>query len=131
MVYVPGRAFSVNALTTRHVPRLFARNERAICLFETQETGPMAVILVGAMLVASIHTAWQGQVTPAPKKLIKSWRYQDKKVFLNKGDELGHFCLGSTVILLFPRGKMAWDNGVERNNTIHFGEKLAEIVKET
>jgi phosphatidylserine decarboxylase len=128
MIYVPGRIFSVNPLTADHVPGLFARNERVICLFET-ELGTVAVILVGAMIVASIHTVWHGQVTPGIRKTIQTWRYDDKKIELSKGEELGYFCLGSTVIMLFPASKIDWSANLESNKAIRLGEKIAEIRK--
>ena len=105
MVYVPGRIFSVNTVTAQGVPELFARNERVVCLFDT-EHGPMAMVLVGAMIVASIETVWAGLVTP-PKRSLKTFRYDEAArapIHLEKGAEMGRFKLGSTVILLFgPR----------------------------
>ncbi len=102
MVYVPGRLFSVNQTTAENVPELFARNERVVCLFDT-ERGPMAVVLVGAMIVASIETVWAGLVTP-PKRELKTFRYDEAArapIRLEKGAELGRFKLGSTAIVLF------------------------------
>ncbi|MFU1923416.1 phosphatidylserine decarboxylase, partial [Klebsiella pneumoniae] len=90
MVYVPGRLFSVNQTTAENVPELFARNERVVCLFDT-ERGPMAVVLVGAMIVASIETVWAGLVTP-PKRELKTFRYDEAArapIRLEKGAELG------------------------------------------
>ncbi|OGT30062.1 MAG: phosphatidylserine decarboxylase [Gammaproteobacteria bacterium RIFCSPHIGHO2_12_FULL_35_23] len=124
MVYVPGRIFSVNPVTTENIPNLFARNERAICLFET-EVGPMAVVLVGAMLVASIHTRWQGCVTPAAKSTITAFDYQHTNIFLKQGDELGYFCLGSTVILLFQENSFSWLEKIQPGNSIQVKETLA------
>ncbi|MEM8205629.1 archaetidylserine decarboxylase, partial [Morganella morganii] len=92
MVYVPGRLFSVNQTTAENVPELFARNERVVCLFDT-ERGPMAVVLVGAMIVASIETVWAGLVTP-PKRELKTFRYDEAArapIRLEKGAELGRF----------------------------------------
>ncbi|MDR9440911.1 MAG: archaetidylserine decarboxylase [Halomonas sp.] len=99
MVYVPGRLFSVNAATTRHVPNLFARNERLVCHFDTEQ-GPMVVVLVGAMIVAAIETVWAGQITPLPRGEVQRIRF-DTPVHLEKGEEMGRFKLGSTVVMAF------------------------------
>lgn len=103
MIYVPGNLFSVNILTTEHVPGLFAKNERVVALYDT-EHGPMAVILVGAMIVGSIDTAWAGKVAPSGcgfSKKIHHTRYSAEQAY-KKADEVGFFTLGSTVIVLFP-----------------------------
>lgn len=103
MVHVPGRLFSVNQATTQHVPNLFARNERVVAFFDT-EFGPMAVILVGAMLVASIEMTEAGIITPPTQHAVQHWHY--KKTSQNackKGQELGRFHFGSTVIVITPK----------------------------
>ncbi|WP_163558893.1 archaetidylserine decarboxylase [Halomonas sp. NO4] len=100
MVYVPGRLFSVNAATTAHVPNLFARNERLVCHFDT-EHGPMVMVLVGAMIVAAIETVWAGQVTPLSGTLQRT-RF-DRPIHLARGEEMGRFKLGSTVVMGFAR----------------------------
>nr|WP_035482858.1 archaetidylserine decarboxylase [Gallaecimonas xiamenensis] len=101
MVYVPGALFSVNPLTAENVPGLFARNERVVTLWET-EVGPMALVLVGATIVASIETVWAGTVTPPTGKGVRHWDYRNlKTIELDKGEEMGRFKLGSTVVLLF------------------------------
>ncbi|VFT10223.1 phosphatidylserine decarboxylase [Pseudomonas aeruginosa] len=113
MVYVPGRLFSVNQTTAENVPELFARNERVVCLFDT-ERGPMAVVLVGAMIVASIETVWAGLVTP-PKRELKTFRYDEAArapIRLEKGAELGRFKLGSTAIVLFGPQQVAFNDGL-------------------
>lgn len=97
-VYVPGRLFSVNLATADHVPGLFARNERLVCFFDTPH-GPMAMVLVGAMIVAAIETVWAGQITPKSGE-IQTTRF-DAPIRLAKGEEMGRFKLGSTVILCF------------------------------
>jgi len=131
MIYVPGDLFSVNTKTATHINGLFARNERLICLFETMH-GPMAMILVGAMIVASIETAWSGCVVPAKKKSIRHWQYagesllQNKLVSLEQGEEMGRFKLGSTVILCFPPGGLAWHNGLASGSTLKMGQKVGE-----
>lgn len=133
MTYVPGKLFSVSPATTREIPRLFARNERVVCFFETT-AGPMAVILVGAMIVGSMETVWHGTITPPHGKHLSHWNYgstsgEDSKsrkaVKLNKGEELGRFNMGSTVILLFPDGKIEWDAMVQANNGVQMGMKIA------
>lgn len=126
MVHVPGRAFSVNPATTNHVPRLFARNERVVTLFDT-EAGPMAVVLVGAMLVATIETAWAGTVTPPSGRRIRTWDYTGegaREIRLNRGDEMGRFNLGSTVIVMFPRGRVIWDPDLAPGGTVPMGQCL-------
>lgn len=106
MIYVPGELFSVNPLTASRVPGLFARNERVVCLFDTA-VGPMAMVLVGATIVASIETVWSGTVTPPAGKRIQRWDYDPATApRLAKGEEMGRFKLGSTVVCLFAPGKV-------------------------
>lgn len=126
MVHVPGKLFAVNPTTTNNIANLFARNERVICLFETS-FGPMIIILVGAMIVASIHTVWAGEVTPPTTKEIRTWNY-DNGIELNKGDELGHFQMGSTVIILIPENKSEFSTNLQVNQTIKLGEYIAKIT---
>jgi len=107
--YVPGKLFSVNRTTADNVDRLFARNERLVCYFDTP-AGTMAMILVGAMIVAGIETVWSGRVAPPPKRPVhRSYVELPPSVALEKGEEMGRFLLGSTVILLFPAGRVEWD----------------------
>lgn len=101
MVYVPGELFSVNPLTARHVPGLFARNERVVCLFDSAQ-GPFALVLVGATIVGSMATTWHGQVNPPRPGRVCHWRYRDQEIVLAQGAEMGRFLLGSTVVLLRP-----------------------------
>jgi len=133
MTYVPGKLFSVSPATTREIPRLFARNERVVCFFETAN-GPMAVILVGAMIVGSMETVWHGTITPPHGKQLSHWHYgpasseaskPQKEVALNKGEELGRFNMGSTVILLFPEDKIDWDSKLKANSSLQMGIKIA------
>nr|WP_247686937.1 archaetidylserine decarboxylase [Pseudoalteromonas luteoviolacea] len=101
MIYVPGDLFSVNPLTAQNVPNLFARNERVVAIFDT-DIGPLSMVLVGATIVASIETVWAGTVTPPAGKDVFSWDYPTtgpQAIKLKKGDEMGRFKLGSTVIL--------------------------------
>ena len=125
MVYVPGRLFSVNQATTRQIADLFARNERAVCVFDT-EHGPMVVILVGAMIVAGIETVFSGPVTPLARSVQRTRYALDNKgpIVLNKGDELGRFYLGSTAILLFPEGKASFNPSLAADSPVRMGEKL-------
>jgi phosphatidylserine decarboxylase len=129
MVYIPGKLFSVNNVTTTAVPRLFARNERVICRFDTDH-GPMTIVLVGAMIVSSIHTVWHGSVAPDGKK-IQTFTYNGAgaaTVRLQKGEELGHFRLGSTVIVLFGANQMQWDAALTTGKNVKFGEVIGSHV---
>ncbi len=126
MVYVPGRLFSVNARTTSVVPDLFARNERVIAIFDT-DAGPMALVLVGALFVASIETVWSGAVTPPFGKAIQQWNYSDKDIHLERGAEMGRFNMGSTVIVLFGPGRSTWRPGLCADTAVRMGELLGKI----
>ena len=122
--YIPGKLFSVNAVTAENVERLFARNERLVCYFDT-EFGPMAMILVGAMIVAGIETVWSGQVAPPTRApVIHDFDKLPEAVSLDKGTEMGRFKLGSTVILLFPKDSMTWDERYVAGTTTRLGEQL-------
>lgn len=121
--YVPGKLFSVNPVTTQFVPQLFARNERLICIFETA-IGPVAIILVGAMLVGHIQTVWPMQ---HPRNQITTERYSNQ-ILLERGDELGLFKMGSTVILLFPKGTAEWSTTLFENSVVKVGEKMGETI---
>lgn len=126
VIQVPGRLFSVNDRTTQQVPGLFARNERVISLFDT-EVGPMAVILVGAICVGSIETVWAGQLSPPYPAKVRTWYYGkagETAPTLSKGQELGRFNMGSTVIVLLPHAGVTWlpDMGAERQ--VCMGEGL-------
>lgn len=124
MVYVPGKLFSVNQRTADAIPGLFARNERAVCLFDTAQ-GPMAVILVGAMIVAAIETVWAGRVAPAPHGLrINSYRQHSPAIQLAAGAELGRFLLGSTAIVLFGPGSVHWDTALATGSAVRMGQVL-------
>ena len=125
MIHVPGQLFSVNPLTVNNIPNLFARNERVIALFETI-AGKMAVILVGATLVASISTVWSGIVTPAARQ-VQHWNYETSSVVLEKGAELGHFQLGSTVIVLFESHRMEWLPALQSTQAVQMGQLLGRI----
>ncbi|OSN00377.1 archaetidylserine decarboxylase [Lonsdalea populi] len=133
MIYVPGDLFSVNPLTAANVPNLFARNERVICLFDT-EFGPMAQILVGATIVGSIETVWAGTVTPPREGIVKRWTYpaagETGAITLDKGEEMGQFKLGSTVINLFAAGTVQLMTNLSSQSVTRMGEPLAEAISE-
>jgi phosphatidylserine decarboxylase len=120
-VYVPGRLFSVNAATAAQVPRLFARNERVLTLFDTA-FGQMAVILVGALNVGSMATVWAGDITPASRRVVTTLPPQT--LTLDKGEELGRFNMGSTVILLFQAGRVRWNSDTRAGVTVRLGQSL-------
>lgn len=124
MIHVPGSLFSVNPLTARNVPNLFARNERVVAMFDT-EIGPMAMVLVGATIVGSIETVWHGTITPPTRDKLKVWDYPVEGEFsLEKGQEMGRFKLGSTVVLLFPENAMEWAKGMKAHAATVMGEAL-------
>lgn len=122
-IYVPGRLFSVNLLTANHVPGLFTRNERLICEFETSE-GPMLVIFVGAMIVAGIYTVWGGQEAPCAGKTVQEKVFDDG-VFYKKGDKIGHFNVGSTIIFMMKTEHLSWK--VKNESHVCFGAGLGEL----
>ncbi|MDQ8039203.1 MAG: archaetidylserine decarboxylase [Rickettsiella sp.] len=126
MIYVPGRLFSVNPRTTSQLPQLFVRNERVITLFTTS-VGPMAIILVGAMLVANISTVWEGNIAPNALRQIRHWHYTENAVSLCKGEELGRFQLGSTVIILFPAHSIRWSEWLAPDKKVQFGECIGHM----
>lgn len=126
--YVPGKLFSVNSVTARSVPHLFSRNERLICLFESDK-GPFALVLVGAMIVAGIETVWAGQVTPLSRVTTKLDFTQP--IVLKKGEEMGRFKLGSTVIALFPNNMLNKEQFAElmqEGKKVAMGETLAYLA---
>ncbi len=125
VIHVPGRLFSVNPATARTIPGLFARNERVVCIFETA-IGPMAMVLVGAIFVASIETVWQGVVTPPAGKTVRRWDYHDKNIVLKKAEEMGRFNMGSTVVLLFGKNRMQWDESIKATAPVRMGQRLGE-----
>ena len=108
MVHVPGSLYSVNPVTARGVPGLFARNERVVCLFEGRRPDgrrfPFALVLVGATIVGSMATAWHGVVNPPRPGIVRRWDYDGREIALAQGAEMGRFLLGSTVIVLLPAG---------------------------
>ena len=127
MIYVPGDLFSVNPFLAEHVPNLFARNERVICVFDTA-FGPMVQILVGATITASMSTVWAGVINPPRTGEVKVWTYQgDNAIKLTKGQEMGAFQLGSTVINLFPANSVTLAEHLEVGVPVRMGEILATM----
>lgn len=126
MIHVPGRLFSVSPYTVRQVPNLFARNERVVSLFETSH-GLMAVVLVGAMLVSSMETVWSGLVTPPRGKKITRGDWSRRNIELRKGQEMGRFNMGSTVILLLPPSAVASMEHYETGDDVVVGQKLGRL----
>jgi len=124
MLHVPGELFSVNPVTARGVPGLFARNERVVCVFEGS-AGPFVVVLVGATIVGSMATVWHGVVNPPRPGQLREWRYDDPSIELAQGAEMGRFLLGSTVVLLFQTGGLQFNPGWMPGGTIRLGEMMA------
>ena len=127
--YVPGKLFSVNQVTAESVPGLFARNERLVCLFDT-EHGPLAMVLVGAMVVAGIETVWTGPVTPAGRQVLNvDYELDATARTLEKGAEMGRFQLGSTVILLLPPGVASWDEALAAGSPLRMGQRIGSLSR--
>jgi len=127
MVHIPGRLFSVNPATVNSVPGLFARNERVAAIFDT-DSGPMALILVGAIFVSSVETVWHGVVTPPSINSVQSWQYGDNAPTLKIGDEMGRFNMGSTIIVLFGKDKAQWDAEFKAEKTVKLGELIGRTA---
>lgn len=125
MIYVPGALFSVNPTTARGVPGLFARNERVVCVFDTAH-GPFVNVLVGATIVGSMATVWHGVVNPPRSSAVREWTYEGKNITLKKGDEMGRFLLGSTVVMLFPKNTLAFNPQWQPTGAIRMGEAMAD-----
>jgi phosphatidylserine decarboxylase len=127
MVTIPGDLFSVNTATANRVPRLFSRNERAVAIFDT-DLGPMAIVLVGAMIVAGIETVWDGAVAPMVEKEIQTSLYPYQDIMLEKGEEMGRFKLGSTAIILFAKHKIKWGAQFSAGSATIVGAKLGTAL---
>jgi phosphatidylserine decarboxylase len=125
MVHVPGDLFSVNPTTARGVPGLFARNERVVCVFDG-EHGPFVMVLVGATIVGSMATVWHGVVNPPREGVLREWRYEMGNIELAQGEEMGRFLLGSTVVMLFPKGAMRFNADWTPTRPIRMGEAMGE-----
>ena len=133
MIYVPGDLFSVNPVTARGVPGLFARNERVVCVFESAR-GPFVLALVGATIVGSMATVWHGLVNPPRGKVVREWLYPvspdkpEASIFLRQGEEMGRFLLGSTVVMLFPKGNLRFNPDWAPGRAVRLGEAMADYV---
>jgi phosphatidylserine decarboxylase len=129
MVYVPGDLFSVNPVTARGVPGLFARNERVVCVFESAH-GPFVLVLVGATIVGSMATVWHGVVNPPRTGKLREWQYENEvPVELKQGEEMGRFLLGSTVVMLFPAPSVAFNTVWSPTRPVRLGEAMANFQK--
>ena len=125
-IFVPGDLYSVNQTTAENVDQLFARNERLVAIFDTKQ-GPMAMVLVGAMIVAGIETVWSGHEAPVHRKAIRT-AYQPEQqepITLQKGEEMGRFKLGSTVVLLFGEDAVNWQETLRAESPLQLGERIA------
>ena len=130
MVHVPGALFSVNPATARGVPGLFARNERVVCVFDGEGAtqGPWVLVLVGATIVGSMATVWHGVVNPPRSGTPREWSYHEQQpIRLAQGEEMGRFLLGSTVVMLFPKGPLAFNPGWAPGGAIRLGEVMARV----
>ena len=129
MIYVPGDLFSVNPVTARGVPGLFARNERVVCVFESAH-GPFVLILVGATIVGSMATVWHGVINPPRTPDVREWHYPESAgqlaVELKQGDEMGRFLLGSTVVMLFPKGPLRFNADWVAGRGVRLGEVMGD-----
>lgn len=124
MIHVPGTLFSVNPATARGIPGLFARNERVVCVFESAR-GPFVLALVGATIVGSMATVWHGVVNPPRPGQLREWRYEGQNVDLSQGQEMGRFLLGSTVVMLFPKGMLEFNRAWAPAKMVHLGEAMS------
>ncbi len=126
MVYIPGKYYSVNPTIVASIDELFTKNERVICFFDT-EFGKMAMVLVGATIVGSIATVWENEISPKNKREKKVWNYENQaeKITIQKGEEMGRFYLGSTVITTFAPNKVTLAESLVTGNAIKLGEHLA------
>lgn len=127
MIHVPGALFSVNPTTARGVPGLFARNERVVCVFDSPH-GPFVLTLVGATIVGSMATVWHGLVNPPRPGDLREWNYADQHIALRQGDEMGRFLLGSTVVMLFPKGVVRFNPDWAPAQAIRLGEAMGAKV---
>ena len=125
MIHVPGDLFSVNPSTARGVPGLFARNERVVCVFESSE-GPFVLVLVGATIVGSMATVWHGVVTPPRSGGLREWKYDQERIELAQGEEMGRFLLGSTVVMLFPKGPLQFNPSWQPGSPVRLGEAMID-----
>ncbi len=124
MTYIPGKLFSVNPRTARTVPKLFARNERVVTVFDTEQ-GPIVMVLVGAIFVGSMETVWSGKITPPYGKNIQHWDYEgEQAITLQKGEEMGRFNMGSTVVMLLPLESKLFKTELSAGTAIQLGQAM-------
>ncbi|MDC1015770.1 archaetidylserine decarboxylase [Candidatus Thioglobus sp.] len=123
MKYIPGNLFSVNQRTVNDIDEVFARNERLVCFFDT-EYGEIALVMVGAIFVGSMETSWEGQITPPYTKSIKTYDYDSRQIELSKGEELGRFNMGSTVILVLPKESPKLN--LETGQVLNMGQSISD-----
>lgn len=130
MRYVPGDLFSVNPLTAANVPNLFARNERVVCEFESNQHGRFVMVLVGATIVGSMATVWHdahdGIINPPRSKTVRHWTYDDQSIHLKQGEEMGRFLLGSTVVMLFQKDRIRFNAQWQPTKSIRLGEQMGD-----
>ncbi|MBB2483716.1 phosphatidylserine decarboxylase [Mitsuaria sp. WAJ17] len=126
MIHVPGDLFSVNPVTARGVPGLFARNERVVCEFERPDGERFVMVLVGATIVGSMATVWHGVVNPPRPGQVREWRYENQRIELAQGAEMGRFLLGSTVVMLFPKGPLKFNPAWLPAGPVRLGEVMAD-----
>ena len=124
MIYVPGALFSVNPTTARGIPNLFARNERVVCVFESPEHGTFVSVLVGATIVGSMATTWHGLVNPPRTGQLREWRYDDQQIIIKKGEEMGRFLLGSTIVMLFKKDTITFNPAWAPERPVRLGEVM-------
>lgn len=125
MLHIPGRLFSVAPSAVAHIPGLFARNERVIAVFETP-FGTMAMALIGALNVGSIETVWAGEVTPPAGRTVQRWDYPQGSIQLKKGEEMGRFNLGSSVVLLLPDHPFRFQDGLLPGKSVRVRQTIAQ-----
>lgn len=134
MTYVPGDLFSVNPVTAQGVPGLFARNERVVCEFSSEQYGSFIMVLVGATIVGSMATVWHnaeyGIINPPRRGHIQVWSYNDQNITLKQNDEMGRFLLGSTVVMLFQKGVMQFNPAWQPGSTIRLGEMMGKSTNQ-
>jgi len=124
MIYVPGALFSVNPVTARGVPKLFARNERVVCVFDSREFGPFVMVLVGATIVGSMATVWHDVINPKRTGKVSDWTYTDQDIVIRQGEEMGRFLLGSTIVMLFRQGTIVFNADWAPERSVRLGEMM-------
>jgi len=130
-LYLSPRDYHRNPTTARGVPGLFARNERVVCVFESASAGPFVLVLVGATIVGSMATVWHGVVNPPRPGVVREWRYDEQQIVLKKGEEMGRFLLGSTVVMLFPQGAIDFSPRWAPAGAVRMGEAMANAFTRT